>query len=75
MWGAYFWMGTYKCDVVVVIKWVLIFMVYIFSIGTYYHFLTFWREKPVYGLQPVSSLPSKSIEEFDGGLGWDAPAC
>ena len=36
MWGAYFCMGAYKRDVVVVIKMVPIFMGCLFCVGAYY---------------------------------------
>ena len=36
MWGAYFRMGAYKCDVVVVIKRVPIFMGCLFCVSAYY---------------------------------------
>ena len=40
MWAAYFRIGTCRHNVVVVIKWVPIFMECLFCVGAYYHDVT-----------------------------------
>ena len=57
MWGAYFCMGAYKRDVVVVIKMGAYIHGCLFCVGAYYpDFTVFWLEKQQACLVPTHLL-------------------